>query len=101
MISNASNKNDTTVSFLTEILPCQFYQPMNYQNTFPLFRQNIAVVSADDIVITSIENTNDGLKVTFFVRGVNGEVSGVISAEVVEEALQVSITNNVNYSIRI
>ena len=38
---------------------------------------------------------------TFFVRGVNGDVSGVISAEVVEEALQVSITNNVNYSIRI
>ena len=38
---------------------------------------------------------------TFFVRGMNGEVSGVISAEVVEEALQVSINNNVNYSIKI
>ena len=64
---------------------------------FPLFRQNIAVVSGDDIIITNIENTNDGLRVTFFVRGVIGDVSGVISAEVVEEALQVIITNNVNY----
>ena len=74
---------------------------MNY-HIFLLFRQNIADVSADDIVITNMENTSDRIKVTFFVRGENGEdVSGVIYAEVVEEALQVSITNNVNYSIKI
>ena len=87
--------------FMLKADSCQFYQTNELSHIFPLFRQNIAVVSGDDIIITSIENINDGLRVTFFVRGMNGEVSGVISAEVVEEALQVSINNNVNYSIKI
>ena len=39
-------------------------------------------------MITSIEQTNDQIEETFFVRG----GSGVISAEVVIEAVQVSTT---------
>ena len=39
-------------------------------------------------MITRIEHTNDGIEVTFFVR----VGSGVISVEVVIEAVQVSTT---------
>ena len=59
---------------------------------FHLHRQNTLLVSANDIVITSIEQTDDGLEVTFFVRGGSGDTSGVIPAEAVIEAVQVSIT---------
>ena len=54
---------------------------------FHLHRQNTVLVSADDIVITSIELTGDGLQVTFFVRGGSGDTSGVITAEAVIEAV--------------
>ena len=45
-------------------------------------------MSADDIIITNIEDTTDGLQVTFVVRGMSG---GVITAQAVAEAIQVSI----------
>ena len=45
-------------------------------------------MSADDIIITCIEDTTDGLHVTFFVRGMCG---GVITAQAAAEAIQVSI----------
>ena len=59
---------------------------------FHLYRQNTVVVSANDIVITNVEQTDDGLEVTFYVRGGSGDTSGVISVDVVEEAVRVSIT---------
>ena len=59
---------------------------------FHLHRQNTVLVSANDIIITSIEQTDDGLQLTFFVRGGSGDTSGVIPAEAVIEAVQVSIT---------
>ena len=43
-------------------------------------------------MITSIEQTNNGLQVTFFVRGGSGDTSGVIPVEAVIEAVQVSTT---------
>ena len=51
------------------------------------YRQD-TFVSADDIIITNIEDTTDGVQVTFVVRGMNG---GVITAQAAEEAIQVSI----------
>ena len=59
---------------------------------FHLHRQNTVLVSANDIVITSVEQTDDGLEVTFYVRGGSGDTSGVINVDVVEEAVRVSIT---------
>ena len=59
---------------------------------FHLHRQNTVAVSANDIIITSVEQTDDGLQVTFYVRGQSGDTSGVISIDVVEEAVRVSIT---------
>ena len=63
---------------------------------FHLHRQNTVAVSANDIVITSVEQTDDGLQVTFYVRGgsgdTSGDTSGVINVDVVEEAVRVSIT---------
>ena len=59
---------------------------------FHLHRQNTVVVSANDIIITSVEQTDDGLQVTFYVRGGSGDTSGVINVDVVEEAVRVSIT---------
>ena len=59
---------------------------------FHLRRQNSVLVSANDIIITSIEQTDDGLQLTFFVRGGSGDTSGVIPAEAVIEAVQVSTT---------
>ena len=51
------------------------------------YRQD-TFVSADDIIITNIEDTTDGLQVTFFVSGMSG---GVITAQAATEAIQVSI----------
>ena len=51
------------------------------------YRQD-TFVSADDIIITNIEDTTDGLQVTFVVRGMSG---GVITAQAAAEAIQVSI----------
>ena len=46
-------------------------------------------MSADDIIITNIEDTPNGLlQVTFFVRGMSG---GVITAQAVADAVQVCI----------
>ena len=45
-------------------------------------------MSADDIIITNIEDTTDGLQVTFVVRGMSG---GVITAQAAAEAIQVSM----------
>ena len=59
---------------------------------FYLHRQNTVIVSGNDVVITSIEQTNNGLQVTFFVRGQSGDTSGVIPVEAVIEAVQVSTT---------
>ena len=53
---------------------------------FHQHRQNTVLVSANDIVITSVEQTDDGIQVTFFVRGGSGEV---ITANAVVEAVQV------------
>ena len=50
-------------------------------------RQTISV-SADDIIITNIEDTPNGLQVTFFVRGMSG---GVITAQAVADAVRVCI----------
>ena len=52
-----------------------------------IYRQD-TFVSADDIIITNIEDTTDGLQVTFFVRGMSG---GVITAQAAAEAIQVNI----------
>ena len=49
-------------------------------------------MSADDIVITRVEQANNGIEVTFFVRGGSGDTSGVIPAEAVVEAVEVSTT---------
>ena len=51
------------------------------------YRQD-TFVSADDIIITNIEDTTDGLQVTFVVRGMIG---GVITAQAAAEAIQVSL----------
>ena len=59
---------------------------------FHQHRQNTVLVSANDIVITSVEQIDDGLQVTFYVRGGSGDTSGVVSIDVVEEAVRVSIT---------
>ena len=59
---------------------------------FHLHRQNTVLVSAKDIVITSIEQTDDGLQLTFFVRGGSGDTSGVITAGAVLVAVRVSTT---------
>ena len=59
---------------------------------FHIHRQNTVLLSANDIVITRVEQTDDGLQVTFFVRGGSGDTSGVIPAEAVVEAIQVSTT---------
>ena len=56
---------------------------------FHIHRQNTVLVSADDIIITSVEQTDDGLQVIFFVRGGSGDTSGVIPVEAVIEAVQV------------
>ena len=45
-------------------------------------------MSADDIIITNIEDITDGLQVAFFVRGMSG---GVITAQAAAGAIQVSI----------
>ena len=54
---------------------------------FYLYRQD-TFVSANGIIITNKEDTTDGLQVTFFVIGMNGEV---INAQAVVEAIQVNI----------
>ena len=54
---------------------------------FYLYRQD-TFVSANGIIITNIEDTTDGLQVTFFVIRMNGEV---INAQAVAEAIQVNI----------
>ena len=72
-----------------------YYQLMHYHIycfLFYLHRQNTVLVSADDIIITSMEQTDDGLQLTFFVRGGSGDTSGVITAEAVLVAVRVSTT---------
>ena len=64
----------------------------HFFSSFHLHRQNTVAVSPNDIVITSVEQTDDGLQVTFYVRGGSGDTSGVINVDVVEEAVRVSIT---------
>ena len=54
---------------------------------FYLYRQD-TFVSTNAIIITNIEDTTDGLQVTFFVIGMNGEV---LNAQAVVEAIQVNI----------
>ena len=90
MIMILTNKWKQQISCLTEIpvlLPINAFH--TYCFLFHLHRQNTVLVSANDI---SIEQTDDGLQLTFFVRGGSGDTSGVIPAEAVIEAVQVSTT---------
>ena len=51
------------------------------------YRQD-TFVSANGIIITNIEDTTDGVQVSFFVRE---KIGGVMDAQAVAEAMQVSI----------
>ena len=75
-------------NLLINVLICLSF---SYYNAVPIIRvffyRQLMNVSADDIVITNIENlANDLIAITFFVRGMYEDL---ISGQTVLEAVQV------------